>query len=87
VSQVEDGLKVIAANTAMINAYRQGIPGNGKPFPDGSKIVKIEWSQKKKPEVPLLRDDPGHPEIGFVHRKRYQEISGDERMGICPVSL
>jgi hypothetical protein len=26
-------------------------------------------------------------EIGFVHRKRYQEIPGDERMGIRPVSL
>ena len=29
----------------------------------------------------------GHPEIGFVHRKRYQEIPGHERMGIRPVSL
>ena len=47
VSQTENGLKVIAANTAMTNAYRSGIPGNGKPFPDGSKIVKIEWSAKK----------------------------------------
>lgn len=29
VSQTENGLKVIAANTAMIKAYRQGTPGNG----------------------------------------------------------
>ena len=53
VSQTENGLKVIAANTAMTNAYRGGIPGNGKPFPDGSKIVKIEWSAKKSTESPI----------------------------------
>jgi hypothetical protein len=54
VSQTENGLKVIAANDAMINAYRQGVPGNGKPFPEGSKIVKIEWSSKKSSESPYF---------------------------------
>jgi hypothetical protein len=54
VSQTENGLKVIAANTAMINAYRQGTPGNGKKFPEGSKIVKIEWSAKKSAESPYF---------------------------------
>jgi hypothetical protein len=54
VSQTENGLKVIAANSAMINAYRQGVPGNGKPFPEGSKIVKIEWTSKKNPESPYF---------------------------------
>src|SRR5260370_26147966 len=54
VSQTENGLKVIAANNVMINAYRQGVPGNGKPFPEGSKIVKIEWSSKKNPESPYF---------------------------------
>ena len=32
----EDKLNVIVANRAMIDAYRAGVPGNGKPFPDGS---------------------------------------------------
>ena len=41
VSQTEMSLKVIAANDVMINAYRDGIPGNAKLFPDGSKITKI----------------------------------------------
>jgi hypothetical protein len=54
VSQTENGLKVIAANSAMINAYRQGVPGNGKPFPEGSKTVKIEWTSKKNTESPYL---------------------------------
>jgi hypothetical protein len=52
VSQTETSLKVIAANNAMINAYRRGVPANGKPFPDGSKITKIEWSFKKNTASP-----------------------------------
>jgi hypothetical protein len=54
VSQTESSLKVIAGNDAMINAFRSGIPADGKLFPDGSKIVKIEWSSKKNTESPYF---------------------------------
>ena len=54
VSQTENGIKVILADPAMINAYRSGIPGNGQHFPDGSKIVKIEWTAKKNTESPYF---------------------------------
>ena len=37
----------------MIDAHRAGVPGNGKPFPDGSKIAKIEWKPKKNTESPF----------------------------------
>ena len=47
VSQTEELLKVMVANPTMIDAYRAGVPGNGKPFPDGSKIAKIEWKPKR----------------------------------------
>ncbi len=47
VSQTDGGIKAILGNTIMINAYKEGIPGNGKPFPEGSMIVKIEWSKKR----------------------------------------
>ena len=53
VSQTEDLLKVEVANPTMIDAYRAGVPGNGKPFPDGSKIAKIEWKPKKSTEAPF----------------------------------
>jgi hypothetical protein len=53
VSQTDDLLKAMVANPTMIDAYRAGIPGNGKPFPDGSKIAKIEWKPKKNPEAPF----------------------------------
>src|SRR6476646_6402954 len=54
VSQTEKSVKVIAANPAMMKAYRSGVPGNGKPFPDGSKIAKIEWTAKKSTESPYF---------------------------------
>jgi len=36
------GIEAILGNPAMIEAYRKGIPENGKPFPDGAAILKIE---------------------------------------------
>lgn len=53
VSQTEDLLKVMVANPTMIDAYRAGVPSNGNPFPDGSKIAKIEWKPKKSTEAPF----------------------------------
>lgn len=35
-------LKVIVANPTMIKAFKAGIPGNGRTFPDGSMIVKLQ---------------------------------------------
>ena len=36
ISRNDKLMAVILANPVMINAYQSGIPGNGKPFPDGS---------------------------------------------------
>lgn len=47
VSRTGTDVKAILANPVMIKAYREGIPGNGKPFPDGSMIVKIMWFKKR----------------------------------------
>jgi len=49
----ENKLNVIVANLAMIGAYRAGVPGDGKQFPDGSKTVKITWKAKQHPEAPF----------------------------------
>jgi hypothetical protein len=54
VSQTETQLKVIVANDVMMNAYRQGLPADGKLFPDGSKIAKIEWIPKKNTVSPYF---------------------------------
>ena len=51
-------LKVIVANPTMIKAYKSGIPGNGQPFPEGSMIAKLQWTQKKSTEAPFAVDVP-----------------------------
>ena len=51
-------LRVIVANPVMIKAYQEGTPRNGKPFPDGSKIVKIEWRPKKLTDPPFSANTP-----------------------------
>jgi hypothetical protein len=49
VSISQDGplMAAILANPVMIDAYTAGIPGNGRPFPDGAKMAKIHWTPKK----------------------------------------
>lgn len=47
VSHNEKLMAVILANPAMIAAYQSGIPGNGKPFPDGSRMARIHRSSKR----------------------------------------
>ena len=42
VSQNGGKFAVILGNPATIDAYKAGIPANGKPFPDGAKIAKIQ---------------------------------------------
>jgi len=58
VSETETSVKAILGNPAMIAAYKAGIPGNGKPFPDGVTIVKIEWLKKKNAASPYFVEIP-----------------------------
>jgi len=51
-------IRLIVANPVMIKAYQSGVPGNGKPFPDGSKIVKLEWTPKKITDAPFSAKAP-----------------------------
>ena len=52
VSQTGDLIEVILGNPEIIAAYQAGVPGNGKPFPDGSKLAKIHWNAKNSAEAP-----------------------------------
>jgi hypothetical protein len=52
VSQNGGLLAVILGNPAMIEAYKAGVPANGKPFPDGAKMAKIHWNSKKNEAAP-----------------------------------
>src|SRR5215471_13507888 len=52
ISRNERVLAMTLGNPAMIEAYRAGFPGNGKPVPDGAKMAKIHWTSKKNEFFP-----------------------------------
>jgi len=64
-----DVLKAIVANPAMIKAYKAGVPGGGQTFPEGSKILKIQWKTKKSTEAPFVVDVPNVLAQVFVMEK------------------
>ena len=68
-ARTDDVLKVIVANPAMIEAYKAGIPGNGKPFPDGAMIAKLQWKPKKSTEAQFAVDVPDTFAQNFVMEK------------------
>ena len=68
-ARTDEVLKVIVANPAMIKAYKAGVPVNGKTFPEGSMIVKLQWKQKKSTEAPFAVDVPDVFSQAFVMEK------------------
>ena len=46
ISRNDRVVAVILGNPVMNAAYQAGIPGNGKPVPDGAKMAKIHWIPK-----------------------------------------
>ena len=68
-------LKVIVANPTMINAYKAGVPGNGRPFPEGSRIVKLQWKLKKSTEAPFVVEVPDVFSQAFVMEKDSKRFS------------
>ena len=78
-ARTDEVLKVIVANPTMINAYKAGVPGNGKPFPEGSKIAKLQWSFKKSTEATFAVDVPDAPTQAFLiekDSKRFPKTGG-----------
>jgi len=76
VSHSGDVFALILANPVMIEAYKAGIPGNGKPFPDGAKMAKIHWNTKQSAEAPAPTTVPGTlHDVDFMARdsKRFAD--------------
>ena len=69
----------ILANPTMVDAYRAGVPGNGKPFPDGSRMVKIHWNPTKNEAAPGPPTVPGTlHDVDFMVKdgKRFGDSGG-----------
>jgi len=82
-TDAQNVMRVILANPVMMKAYREGIPANGKPFPDGSKIAKIEWKPKKLTDAPFSAATPDTvpgdlTEVEFIEKnaKRFADSNG-----------
>ena len=71
-------LATILANPVMIDAYRTGVPGNGKPFPEGSKMAKIHWSPKNLETFPAATVPGTLHDIDFMVKdsKRFADSGG-----------
>ena len=78
-SKTDDRLKVILGNRTIIAAFKSGIPGNGKPFPEGSKIAKVQWKPKKSTDAPFVVDVPDTlADLFFMEKdsKRFPQTGG-----------
>ncbi len=79
ISHTDSVMKVIIANDAMIDAYRNGIPTNGRDFPDGVKIAKIIWTPKKNRQAPFdvtVPDTLREGEFIEKDRQRFPKTAG-----------
>jgi hypothetical protein len=78
ISQDGDLIAAILANPVMIKAYSAGVPGNGKPFPDGAKMAKIHWNPKKLETFPQATVPGTQHDVDFMVKdsKRFADSGG-----------
>jgi mono/diheme cytochrome c family protein len=79
ISHNGDAVAAILGNPAMIDAYKAGIPGNGKSFPDGAKMAKVHWNAKVDVGEPGAPTVPGtQHDVDFMVKdsKRFADSGG-----------
>ena len=79
ISHNGDKLAAILGNPVMIDSYKAGIPGNGKPFPDGAKMAKVHWNAKVNDHEPGAPAVPGtQHDVDFMLKdsKRFADSGG-----------
>jgi hypothetical protein len=71
-------LRIILGNSVMVDAYRSGIPGNGKSFPEGAIVVKIGWFERKSTAFPAAFEPDVLKRVEFIIKdsKRFPVTSG-----------
>jgi len=78
ISQGGGHIAAILGNPAMIKAYLAGVPGNGKPFPDGARMAKIHWNPKKMETFPTATVPGTQHDVDFMVKdsKRFADSGG-----------
>ena len=77
-SRSEQAVAVILGNPAMIAAYQAGIPGNGKPVPDGARMAKVHWAPKQNEFFPEATVPGTLQNVDFMVKdsKRFADSGG-----------
>ena len=78
ISRNEKAVAVILGNTAMIEAYKAGIPANGKPVPNGAKMAKVHWAPKANQFFPDATVPGNLQNVDFMVKdsKRFADSGG-----------
>jgi hypothetical protein len=78
ISRNERVVAMILGNPVMIEAYRAGIPGNGKPVPDGARMAKIHWLPKPNQFFPDATVPGNLVNVDFMVKdsKRFADSGG-----------
>jgi hypothetical protein len=80
ISISQDGplMAAILGNPAMIDAYKAGIPANGKPFPDGSRMAKVHWKPGKMKTFEAATVPDSLHDVDFMVKdsKRFADSGG-----------
>jgi hypothetical protein len=78
ISHTAKMMAVILGNPVMVDAYRAGIPGNGKAFPDGAKMAKVHWNPKKNEYFPDTTVAGLQHDVDFMEKdgKRFADSGG-----------
>jgi hypothetical protein len=68
----------ILGNPVMMQALRAGVPGDGRPFPDGAKMAKIHWTPKMNQYFPDTTVPGTLHDVDFMVKdsKRFADSGG-----------
>src|SRR6478736_7322498 len=66
ISQNGGMFAAILGNPAMVEAFRAGAPGNGKPFPDGAKMAKAHWTPGASATFPAATVPHAQHDVDFM---------------------
>ena len=78
VSHTDQRAALILGNRKMIDALKAGIPGDGKPVPDGAMMAKIHWSQTGNTFFPssIVPDKQVNVDFMVKDTKRFADSAG-----------
>jgi hypothetical protein len=79
IARTDNLLNLVVANPEAIAAFQAGVPGNGQPFPEGAKLVKIRSIHKQSTDSPFPATIPDAlQDVGVMVKdsKRFADIGG-----------